>query len=141
MTAMNKQNVSKDWAARGFSCDLWVDPPGQRWEDFVHATDELVLVVEGELEFEINGVISHPKIGEELFIEGKTQEKINEANKIKNSSDAVAEENPEEGDRKEAKAKSSVLKACSTIGGLLTLNSLATAILLSLPLLFWRSIL
>jgi quercetin dioxygenase-like cupin family protein len=47
---------------------LWVDPPGQRWEDFVHATDELVLVVEGELEFEINGVISHPKIGEELFI-------------------------------------------------------------------------
>ena len=68
MTAMNKQNVSKDWAARGFSCDLWVDPPGQRWEDFVHATDELVLVVEGELEFEINGVISHPKIGEELFI-------------------------------------------------------------------------
>lgn len=68
MTAVNKQNVSKDWAARGFSCDLWVDPPGQRWEDFVHATDELVLVVEGELEFEINGVISHPKIGEELFI-------------------------------------------------------------------------
>jgi mannose-6-phosphate isomerase-like protein (cupin superfamily) len=68
MTAVNKQNVSKDWAARGFSCDLWVDPPGQLWEDFVHATDELVLVVEGELEFEINGVISHPKIGEELFI-------------------------------------------------------------------------
>ena len=68
MTAVNKQNVSKDWAARGFSCDLWVDPPGQRWEDFVHATDELVLVVEGELEFEINGVISHPKIGDELFI-------------------------------------------------------------------------
>ena len=68
MTVVNKQNVSKDWAARGFSCDLWVDPPGQRWEDFVHATDELVLVVEGELEFDINGVVRHPKIGEELFI-------------------------------------------------------------------------
>ena len=68
MTNVNRQDVSRDWAARGFSCDLWVDPPGQRWEDFVHRTDELVIVLEGELEFEINGVISHPKIGEELYI-------------------------------------------------------------------------
>jgi len=68
MTMVNRQDVSRDWAARGFSCDLWVDSPGQRWEGFVHTTDELVLVLEGELEFEVNGVISHPKIGEELYI-------------------------------------------------------------------------
>ena len=68
MTSTNQQEVSKDWAARGFSCALWVDPPGQRWEDFVHASDELVLVVEGELELEINGEISHPKTGEEVYI-------------------------------------------------------------------------
>jgi quercetin dioxygenase-like cupin family protein len=60
--------VSRDWTARGFSCDLWVDPPGQRWEDFVHTTDELVLVLEGELEFEIDGEISQPETGEEIFI-------------------------------------------------------------------------
>jgi uncharacterized protein (TIGR03067 family) len=30
-------------------------PPGQRWEDFRHATDELVLVLEGQMEFEIAG--------------------------------------------------------------------------------------
>ena len=53
--------MSDDWAARGFSCALWIDPPGQRWEDFVHNTDELVLVLEGELEFEINGEISYPR--------------------------------------------------------------------------------
>lgn len=68
MTKINQLEISKRWAARGFSCDLWVDPPGQRWEDFVHNTDELVLVLEGEMEFEINGVISHPETGKEVFI-------------------------------------------------------------------------
>lgn len=68
MTTVNPDVVSKDWAARGFSCDLWVDPPGQRWEDFVHSTDELVVVLEGELEFEINGNVSHPETGQEIFI-------------------------------------------------------------------------
>ena len=68
MKAINTENVSKDWKARGFSCDLWIDPPGQRWEDFIHSTDEVVIVVEGEVEFEISGITSHPKIGEEIFI-------------------------------------------------------------------------
>ena len=68
MATINQKDVSKDWAARGFSCELWIDPPGQRWEDFVHGTDELVIVVEGEMEFEINGEISHPRTGEEIFI-------------------------------------------------------------------------
>ena len=68
MTTENWSEVSQQWAARGFSCDLWVDPPGQRWEDFIHNTDEVVVVLEGELEFEISGDISHPKIGEEIFI-------------------------------------------------------------------------
>ena len=68
MTTINRQDVSRDWAARGFSCELWVDPPGQCWEEFVHNTDELVLVLEGELEFEINGEINHPGTGEERNI-------------------------------------------------------------------------
>jgi len=68
MKPINTLRIAADWKARGFSCDLWTDPPGQRWEDFVHDTDELVLVVEGELEFEISGVTSHPGTGEEIFI-------------------------------------------------------------------------
>jgi quercetin dioxygenase-like cupin family protein len=67
-TPINRQEVSKDWSARGYSCALWVDPPGQRWENFVHRTDELVLVLEGALEFEIEGEISHPAAGEEIHI-------------------------------------------------------------------------
>ena len=68
MAAINQKDVSTDWKERGFSCELWIDPPGQRWEDFVHAADELVIVMEGEMEFEINGEISHPRAGEEIFI-------------------------------------------------------------------------
>lgn len=63
---MSREQIATDWASRGFSCDLWTDPPGQRWEDFRHATDELVIVLEGEMEFEIAGRIEHPKAGEEL---------------------------------------------------------------------------
>jgi len=31
--------VERDWYSRGFSCGLWVDPPGQMWEDYVHSMD------------------------------------------------------------------------------------------------------
>ena len=68
MAGLDRKNIAADWAARGFSCDLWIDPPGQRWEDFTPATDELVIVLEGEMEFEIAGNVHHPKVGEELLI-------------------------------------------------------------------------
>jgi quercetin dioxygenase-like cupin family protein len=62
------EQIASGWAARGFSCKLWIDPPGQRWEDFIHATDEVVIVLEGEMEFEVEGEVHHPQPGEELFI-------------------------------------------------------------------------
>lgn len=68
MTVVDRELVAKDWQARGFSCDLWVDPPGQVWEDYVHATDELVMPVEGRLELEFDGRCLRPAPGEEIFI-------------------------------------------------------------------------
>ncbi len=65
---LDRDQIATDWAARGYSCDLWIDAPGQRWEDFTHATDELVTVLEGEMEFEVRGQIQHPQPGEELLI-------------------------------------------------------------------------
>ena len=64
----DRQQIAADWAVQGFSCDLWTDPPGQRWEDFTHATDELVTVLEGDMEFEVEGQVHHPQPGEELLI-------------------------------------------------------------------------
>lgn len=66
--AISEAQIARVWAEEGFSCDLWVDPPGQRWEDFIHGTDEIVMVVEGKVEFEIDGEIHRPKSGETLFI-------------------------------------------------------------------------
>jgi uncharacterized cupin superfamily protein len=67
MASAALDTIATDWARRGFSCDAWSDPPGQAWNDFTHATDELVVVLEGEMEFEIAGKIQHPRIGEELL--------------------------------------------------------------------------
>ena len=60
--------VRQDWRARGFSCDLWTDPPGQVWNNFVHPADELVMVIEGEMEFEFEGKKLHPKMHEEVLV-------------------------------------------------------------------------
>lgn len=68
MEELDRKRVAEAWAERGFSCDLWVDSPGARWEDFTHATDEVVIVLEGEMEFEVEGKVHHPTTGEELFI-------------------------------------------------------------------------
>ncbi|MCA9032622.1 MAG: cupin domain-containing protein [Planctomycetaceae bacterium] len=65
---LERHQIAEDWNRRGFSCELWTDPPGQRWENFTHATDEVVVVLSGEMEFEIEGVVHHPVPGEELFI-------------------------------------------------------------------------
>jgi quercetin dioxygenase-like cupin family protein len=67
-TLADQSTVAADWRRRGFSCGLWVDPPGQVWADFVHDTDEVVMIVEGQVEFEIVGVTHCPLPGEELII-------------------------------------------------------------------------
>lgn len=56
------------WHSRGFSCDVWTDPPGQVWEDYTHAVDELVMILEGDVEFELSGKIVRPAVGEEILI-------------------------------------------------------------------------
>ena len=50
--------VAENWAGRGYSCQMFVDPPGQQWNDFVHRTNELVTVVEGRLAMIVEGVRS-----------------------------------------------------------------------------------
>ena len=65
---MDRIKVEKEWRSRGYSCGLWMDPPGQVWKDFKHETEELVMVVEGEIEIEIEGRLHRPKPGVELVI-------------------------------------------------------------------------
>lgn len=45
--------VRSDWTAQGYSFHRMVDPPGQEWNNFVHDTDEYVIVAEGELVIDV----------------------------------------------------------------------------------------
>ncbi len=62
------QQTEREWKSRGFSCGLWTDPPGQVWADYVHDNDELVMVVDGEVEFEYEGRVVRPSPWEEVLI-------------------------------------------------------------------------
>jgi quercetin dioxygenase-like cupin family protein len=55
---------------------LWVDPPGQVWADDVHDVDERVRVVEGDVEFEIEGKVHRPAQCEELFIPARARHTV-----------------------------------------------------------------
>lgn len=52
-TPVNNQQVEKEWCQKGFSFGVFRDPPGQEWNDFVHDTDEYVVVAEGRLEIRV----------------------------------------------------------------------------------------
>jgi quercetin dioxygenase-like cupin family protein len=65
---VDREAIRLRWHSRGFSCDVWTDPPGQAWEEYTHAVDELVMVLEGDVEFEISGKVFRPAIGKELLI-------------------------------------------------------------------------
>ena len=72
----DRAHIERDWRARGFSCGLWVDPPGQVWEDYVHSADELLMVLEGELELEMQGRTFRPKNGEEVLIPARVTHSV-----------------------------------------------------------------
>lgn len=73
---VSRAAVEVDWQIRGFSCDLWTDPPGQVWKDFVHATDELVMLVDGAIELEFLGNTFRPRVGEELLIPARASHTV-----------------------------------------------------------------
>jgi len=70
---VNRNEVEQRWKQRGFSCDLWIDPPGATWEGTIHGVDEVFMVVRGQMELEIGGEITHPEIGEEVSIPAGTR--------------------------------------------------------------------
>ena len=73
---VDRERVEREWGARGCSCNLWTDPPGQVWEGFTHATDELVMVVDGAVELEIDGRLVRPAPGEEILIPARARHSV-----------------------------------------------------------------
>jgi quercetin dioxygenase-like cupin family protein len=65
---VDRRLVSQAWRTRGYSCDLFVDPPGRSWNDFVHDCNELVTVMEGRLEMSVAGTRTILEPGDEMHI-------------------------------------------------------------------------
>ena len=82
---MNPEQIKKDWNSRGYSFGIFKDPPGQVWLDFIHKTDELVVLAEGEIEIEIEGKSQQPPIGKEIFIPAKSKHTVRNVGKTNNS--------------------------------------------------------
>ena len=81
---MNPEQIRKNWESRGYSFGVFKDPPGQVWADFVHKTNELVVLVEGEIEIEIEGKSQQPHIGDEVFIPANAIHTITNIGKTNN---------------------------------------------------------
>lgn len=65
---INRSAIAANWRKRGYSCDVFVDPPGRHWKDFVHSSNELLAVAEGRLEVTIVGESFVAEPGDEVFI-------------------------------------------------------------------------
>ena len=66
--SFDRETVAKDWHSRGFSCGLWIDHAGREWSHHAHETEELFMMMSGELELEIEGQILRPSAGAEIRI-------------------------------------------------------------------------
>ncbi len=73
---IDREGHRRAWADRGFSCDLWVDPPSQVWHDFLHDVDELVLLLEGECHIQFPDRLVRVHAGDELLIPAGTRHTV-----------------------------------------------------------------
>ena len=65
---IDEAGVAASWRERGYSCHHFTDPLGQEWNGFVHATNELVTVLEGTLELTIGAASCKAGPGDEVYI-------------------------------------------------------------------------
>lgn len=65
---VDSDSVQSDWRGRGYDCHRFTDPPGQTWNNFVHGTNEVVTVVQGQLELTVDSQVVTAGPGDEVFI-------------------------------------------------------------------------
>ena len=81
---MNQEQIRKNWEYSGYNFGFFKDHPGQVWADFVHRTDEIVVLAGGDIEIEIEGKSQQPQIGEEIFIPANSIHTVRNIGKTNN---------------------------------------------------------
>lgn len=67
-TVLDPNRIAETWRSRGFTCETWGDVPGHEWVDQIHESDELLVVLDGEVEIDLDGETLHPEAGEEVVL-------------------------------------------------------------------------
>ena len=75
-TRTEQERVSLRWSAQGFSCENWIDPPGQVWHDFEYDVDQIALLLEGSARIEMHGKVVPMQAGDELMIPAGTRHTV-----------------------------------------------------------------
>jgi len=65
---VDHSEIEREWRGRGFSFGVFRDPPGQEWNDFVHDTDEYVVVAEGTLTVSVDHETARCDAGDLVWI-------------------------------------------------------------------------
>mgnify|MGYP001400779247 FL=1 len=81
---MHQEKIRENWESRGYSFGVFKDPPGQVWANFVHRTDELVVLAGGDIEIEIEGKSQQPQVGEEILIPANSIHTVRNIGKTNN---------------------------------------------------------
>ncbi len=64
----NWQQLKTDWERKGFKCELFKSLPGEGWSSKGHETDEMFILLEGEVEVSFQGKTYSPTIGEGVIV-------------------------------------------------------------------------
>ncbi|MBO1352001.1 MAG: cupin domain-containing protein [Hormoscilla sp. GUM202] len=62
------ENIKNEWESKGFKCETYSTPAGDYWSSEGHETDEIFILLEGELEVSFQGKTYFPAIGEEFRV-------------------------------------------------------------------------
>ena len=80
---VKRDSVASNWRSRGYDCHHFSDPPGQEWNDFVHQTNELVTVVDGQLKLTVGNQTVLIQPGDEVFIPRGATHSVQNCNNTK----------------------------------------------------------
>ena len=76
--------IKEDWEGRGYAFFIWHDPPGKNWPPIKHPFDEVVILLEGELTFIVDGERVDLEPGQEIFLPAGTKHSVHNVGNIKN---------------------------------------------------------
>lgn len=71
-TPIDHKAIEQEWRAKGFSFGVFRDSPGQEWNDFVHRTDEYVVIAKGRITVSVGQEVANCEESDLVWIPKET---------------------------------------------------------------------